>query len=300
MLSSKATATRRFRRMAPLLAILASWAILGAWPGVVTGRGAAAPRRDPTWEVFAVRYATVPGFPVRYLVAGADTTRTIDIAMMFWLLKGSDGRCAIVDAGFYRQKFLDEWKPSDFVRPSDALRRFGVPADSITDVIVSHVHWDHLDGADLFPNARVWLQREEYTYYVGADGLPAHAAIDTLDSEMLASLNRAGRVHLVEGDAQQILPGITVFTGGKHTYASQYVGVRTARGTVVVASDNAYLYENLDRHAPIAQTLDATSNLAAQGRMRTLAASPRLIVPGHDPAVFTRFRSVAPGVVKVE
>ena len=88
--------------------------------------------------------------------------------------------------------------------------------------------------------------------------------------------------------------------GGKHTYASQYVGVRTAKGTIVLASDNVYLYENLDRHVAIAQTLDAKSNVAAQGRMKKLASNPRLIVPGHDPAVFERFRTVSPGVVRIE
>ena len=96
------------------------------------------------------------------------------------------------------------------------------------------------------------------------------------------------------------MPGITAYTGGKHTYASQYVGVHTAQGTVVVASDNAYLYENLERHAAIAQTLDAQSNLQAQDRMKKIASSPRLIVPGHDPAVFQRFHRAGPGAVNVE
>jgi len=242
----------------------------------------------------------VPAFPVRYLVAGADTTRTIDIAMMFWLLEGPAGRRVLVDAGFYRQKFIDSWKPKGFVRPSEAVQRFGVSPDSITDIIVSHVHWDHLDGADLFPNARIWIQRAEYEYHVGGDGTPLHSAIDTLDAAMLASLNRAGRVKLVEGDAQELLPGITAYTGGKHTYASQYVGVHTAKGTVVVASDNLYLYENLEQHAAIAQTLDAKSNLAAQDRMKKLASARRLSVPGHDPAVFDRFKSAGPGAVKIE
>src|SRR5207249_10362759 len=196
----------------------------------------AAPR-PPLWQVHAIRYATIPSFPVRALVAGADSTRKLDIAMMFWLMR-SPGRCVLVDAGFYREKFLTSWNPAHFVRPSEALERFGVPADSVTDVIISHVHWDHLDGADLFPRARIWIQREEYEYYVGNDGLPAHAAIDTLDAAMLADLRKAGRVTLVEGDGQEILPGITVYTGGKHTYASQYAAVRMARGPAVIASDN--------------------------------------------------------------
>jgi glyoxylase-like metal-dependent hydrolase (beta-lactamase superfamily II) len=116
----------------------------------------------------------------------------------------------------------------------------------------------------------------------------------------LVKLNTEGRVRLVNGDAQEILPGIVCYLGGKHTYASQFVTVNTAAGTVVLASDNMYLYENLEKHAPIAQTLDAESNLRAQDRMKQLASDPRLIVPGHDPAVMTRFPNPTPGVAKIE
>ena len=287
------TARRPFARSGWRPALLCA-AVLGA------AAVSLAATRPPAWQVYAIRYATLPKFPVSALVTGADTTRTLDIAMMFWLLREPGGRRVLVDAGFYRQKFLDAWKPADYRRPADAVQSFGIAPDSITDIVISHVHWDHLDGADLFPHARVWIQREEYTYYVGADGTPLHDAIDTTDAKMLADLNRAGRVQLVDGDAREILPGLTVYTGGKHTYASQYVGVRTAAGITVVASDNCYLYENLERHRPIAQTLDSTSNLAAQERMQRLATERRRIVPGHDPAVFTRFRNVAPGIVAIE
>jgi hypothetical protein len=69
---------------------------------------------------------------------------------------------------------------------------------------------------------------------------------------------------------------------------------------VVLASDNMYLYENLDKHLPIAQTFDAASNLRAQDRMKTIASKPELIVPGHDPAVMARFPKVADGVVRID
>ena len=93
---------------------------------------------------------------------------------------------------------------------------------------------------------------------------------------------------------------MTCYIGGKHTYQSQYVGVKTAEGTVVLASDNMYLYENLDNHVPIAATLDPASNLRAQDRMKQIAASLDLIIPGHDPAVFERFPKVAERVVRIE
>ena len=185
------------------------------------------------------------------------------------------------------------------MKPNDAVARFGMKPEEITDVIITHVHWDHLDGVDLFPNARLWIQREEYEHHVDSAGGRLANAIDAPDAAMLARLARAGRVMLVDGDGREIIPGITVYTGGRHTFASQYAGVRTAAGTVVLASDNLYLYENLDRRRPVAQTLDSVSNLAAQVRMAAIATSPRLIVPGHDPAVFTRFPSPGNGVARI-
>jgi len=252
----------------------------------------------PTYEVYAVRYATIPGFPVRGLIAGADSSRRIDIAMAVWLLRGAD-RTVLVDAGFYRDKFVQRWKPADFMTPAEAVRRAGVRPEDVTDIIVSHVHWDHADGVDLFPNARVWIQKDEYEHHVSPTGEPRDRAIDAEDARMFASLTKRGRVQQVNGDSTEIIPGITVFTGGKHTYASQYASVRTPAGRVVIASDNLYLYENLDQRRPIAQTLDSISNLRAHDRMTKLASAPRFIVPGHDPAVFVRFPTPGNGVARI-
>jgi glyoxylase-like metal-dependent hydrolase (beta-lactamase superfamily II) len=254
----------------------------------------------PTYEVYAVRYATIPRFPLAGLIAGADTSGRIDIAMTVWLLKGSNGRNILVDAGFHREDFVRRWKPVDYVLPSEAVARAGVKPEDVSDVILTHVHWDHLDGIDLFPKARVWIQREEFDHYLDSTGAVKDRTIDAGDAKLLAAVAREGRLVLVDGDGREIIPGITVYTGGKHTYASQFAGVRTTFGTVVVASDNVYLYENLARHAAIAQTLDAASNLRTQARMLTIASDPRFIVPGHDPEVFVRFPVPGNGIARIQ
>src|SRR5262245_20953274 len=111
----------------------------------------------PQYEVYAVRYATIPGFAVSGLVEGADPLRKLDIAMLVWLGRGN-GRNILVDSGFYRDQFVKTWKVADFVKPSEAVKRAGVAPEDITDVIITHMHWDHADGMDLFPKARVWVQ----------------------------------------------------------------------------------------------------------------------------------------------
>ena len=112
--------------------------------------------------------------------------------------------------------------------------------------------------------------------------------------------NTQGKVSFVRGDDDTSLSGVTFGIGGKHTWASQFVGVQTRTHSVVLASDNMYLYENLDTHTPISQTLDAASNLRTQDRMKSIASEPRLLVPGHDPAVFTRFPRVSDRIVRIE
>jgi glyoxylase-like metal-dependent hydrolase (beta-lactamase superfamily II) len=164
------------------------------------------------------------------------------------------------------------------------------------------MHWDHAGGIDLFPTARVWIQKDEYDYYTSDawQSRTTHGGIDADDVLEIVKRNTQGKVSFVRGDDETSLSGILFGVGGKHTWASQFIAVQTRGRVAVLASDNMYLYENLDAHAPIAQTLDAASNLRTQDRMRSLAGEPRLLVPGHDPAVFSRFPRVSDRIVRIE
>jgi glyoxylase-like metal-dependent hydrolase (beta-lactamase superfamily II) len=254
----------------------------------------------PQYEVYAIRYATLKDFAVSGLVQGADKSRKMDIAMMVILIKGG-GRNILFDCGFYREQFMRQWHPADYEKPSVAIERAGLKPDDITDVIISHIHWDHADGFGLFPKAKIWIQKDELEYYAG-EAWQGHrrTAADPEDILGLVKLNTEGKVGLVNGDAQEIIPGITCYIGGKHTWQSQFATVNTSAGTVVLASDNVYLNENLEKHVPIAATLDAESNLKTQDRMKHMAANPKLIITGHDPAVMTSFPETAPRVVRIQ
>jgi glyoxylase-like metal-dependent hydrolase (beta-lactamase superfamily II) len=254
------------------------------------------------YEVYAVRFATLANVPVSSLVAGADRSRRMDIAMMIWVLKGVDGRIAIVDSGFHREKYFTQFTVKDYLKPSDAIAPLGIRPDEVTDLLLTHMHWDHAGGIDLFPKARVWVQKDEYDYYTGEAWQSArtHGGIDADDVVEIVKRNTEGKVSFLRGDDDTSLSGVTFGIGGKHTFASQFVVVATRPHTVVIASDNMYLYENMDGHAPIAQTLDAVSNLRTQDRMKSLASESRLLVPGHDPAVFSRFPRISDRIVHIE
>jgi glyoxylase-like metal-dependent hydrolase (beta-lactamase superfamily II) len=246
----------------------------------------------PEYSIEAILYGTLPGLSKSLLMpgAGSDAER-IDLAMVFWLIRGA-GRTILFDCGFHRETFVRDYPVRDYIRPDEALRLADVSAGNITDIVISHVHWDHVGGVDLFPEALVWIQKEEYHYYLGAAWQIGgkHGGVDPEDMQTLLQRNLRGRLRLIEGDDVEFIPGIRAHTGGRHTHESQYLSIE---GTppFVLASDDCYFYENIrSRLASVTVSpADAAANLTAQARMLALAGSPDRVVPGHDPRQFQQF-----------
>ena len=253
--------------------------------------GLCAAASGPEYSIQAIRYATSPGFPVAGLVMGAPKGEKVDIAMVVWLIRGGR-RNILFDSGFHRESWLKYFPMVDFVRPDEAVRSAGVKPEDVTDIVLSHAHWDHMGGIDLFPKATVWIQKEEFRYYTGEAWQKGgqHGGIDAEDVQELVKLNTEGRVRLVEGDDVEIMPGIRAYTGARHTYASQYIRVE-GNPTFVLASDNCYLYRNLAERKASATFSDGdqTGNIKNQARMIELAGSAERVIPGHDGLQFQKF-----------
>jgi glyoxylase-like metal-dependent hydrolase (beta-lactamase superfamily II) len=245
----------------------------------------------PEYSIQAIRYASSPDVPVSALVVGGPKDVKVDIAMVVWLIRGG-GRTILFDSGFHRDTFLKYFPMKDYLRPDDAVKLAGVKPEEVTDIVISHAHWDHMGGIDLFPKANVWIQKEEYRYYTMEAWQPAgnHGGIDPDDVKQLLQLNTEGRLRLVDGDNVEIFPGIRAYTGSRHTYASQYLRVE-GNPSFVLASDNCYFYLNLSSHLASATFSDADhpANIAAQSRMIELAGSVDRVVPGHDALQFQKF-----------
>ena len=238
----------------------------------------------PEYTIAAIRFADSPHDAVAEMVIGAPKDQTVDTIYAIWLIRGS-GRNILFDSGFHRARWFKEWTIKNYLRPDKAVVLAGVKPGEITDVVISHAHWDHLGGIDLFPNAVIWIQREEYRYYTTDAWQPGgdHDGIDPEDVQELVRLNTAGRLRLIEGDGVELFPGIRAYTGGRHTFASQYLRV-DGHPPFVLASDNVYLYRNLIEHKPSAtfSERDYPANLSNQQRMIEFSGSIDRVIPGHD------------------
>src|SRR6185503_9943877 len=157
-------------------------------------------------------------------------------------------------------------------------------------VIVSHMHYDHAGNIPLFPGARFHIQDAEMEFVTGRS--MCHRAINGIfEADHVCHMVRNvfdGRVEFHDGVAE-LAPGITLHKVGGHTKGLQVVRVKTRRGFVVLASDAAHLYANMERNLPFSIVVDVPEYLAAFDTMRELASSEAHIVPGHDPLVLQRY-----------
>jgi glyoxylase-like metal-dependent hydrolase (beta-lactamase superfamily II) len=259
----------------------------------------------PSYEIYALKYFGLHSVPVSELALGAPGKDTMNMFFMYWLIRGNNGKNILVDAGFLNDlDIFKELHSSFYIRPDSVLQELNIKADEITDIILTHPHWDHIDGVSLFPKAHVWIQKEDYNYFVGQAWQKEgrHGGFYRRDVDSLVSLNIAGKLTLVDGDDREIIPGIKVYTGSRHTFNSQYVLVQTGGDKVILASDNIWIYYNLEHltSSPYPNgTFDTAAYVKSMQRMKTQASDIKYIIPGHDPAVFSRFPLIKPDIVKI-
>ena len=172
------------------------------------------------------------------------------------------------------------------LNPVDALARFGVNAEAIRDVVVTHMHYDHAGNLDLFPNARFHLQDREMSYATGRcmcfGNLRHPFSVEHVTLMVRHVYGERVTFHSGEGE---IAPGVTVHRVGGHSDGLQVVRVATARGPVVLASDAAHYYGNLHRRNPFPIVYNIGDMCQGWETVERLAGHPDRIIPGHDPLV---------------
>ncbi|MEO9826668.1 MAG: N-acyl homoserine lactonase family protein [Paracoccaceae bacterium] len=237
------------------------------------------------WEVFAVKYADrnarmrADSF---IFDDNHDAPHPMDYFM--WLLRRGD-ELILVDTGYDAEEALSRDRPIR-LDPVAALAPLGVRPEDITQLIVTHLHYDHAGGLHLFPNATLHLQEAEMAYATGPCMCHDTLKMPFTADHVCEAIKRlyAGKVVFYDGEAQ-VAEGVTVHCIGGHSRGLQCVRVRTKAGWMVLASDAAHYYENVFARKPFPIVVDLQNMLDGFDTLERLASSRALIVPGHDPLV---------------
>ncbi len=247
------------------------------------------------YEIYAIKYGERVGTRGGMFVYGDPHDAPMAMDYFVWAIRNAE-RTIVIDVGYGREE--GERRGRKFLRsPADGLRLIGIEATEVKDVIVTHMHYDHVGNLQLFPNARFHIQDEELGYVTGR-AMTHHVLRSSFalnDVVEMVRLLYGDRVVFHNGD-DEVAPGVTVHHIPGHTRGLQSVRVHSERGGVVLASDAAHYYENLEKETPFATLENMFLMLEGFRRLRKLAPTDAHIVPGHDPAVLERYAPATPAL----
>ena len=246
------------------------------------------PSSLPEYELFAIRYAMRDARRQDHFIGGDPHDGPMPMDYFLWVAKSGE-RTFVIDCGFTAE--VAATRKRTFLRcPIEALTLLDVDAGEVQDVILSHLHYDHVGNFHRFPKARFHLQEPEIHYatghYMGYPKLSHSFEVDDICG--IVRLNFARRVQFHFGSGE-LAPGISLHAVGGHSAGLQFVRVHTRRGWVVVASDVTHFYENLESGRPFVTAFHVGHMLDGFEALKAQAPTPDHIVPGHDPLVMKRY-----------
>ena len=240
------------------------------------------------FEVYAIKYAHHARRASENFIGGDPHDGPMPLDYFVWLLRGG-GREIVVDTGF--SAAMATKRGRQHLRcPAEALRLLQCDPLAVKDVVITHLHYDHVGNFELFPAATFHLQDLEMRYATGRHMAQPEfgGAFEVEDVVGMVRRVYAGRVRFHDGDAE-LAPGVSLHLIGGHTLGLQVVRVATRRGWVVLASDASHFYANMEQGRPFPIVWSVPDMVQGYRRLRELAASPAHVIPGHDPLVLERY-----------
>ncbi len=263
------------------------------------------------YSVTLIEYARINEFPNSWLYDGRYALEgSGPICYTMCLLRNGDD-IVLIDTGYDITKpeaklFSQREKHVNYRSPVEVLEKVGVKPEDVKNIILTHAHWDHMGGIHYFPNAKVYVQKEEILNWVEALALPAeysavNGAVLHDDMEECIKLTRDHRLVLLNGNVDDIFDGIDIRVERYgHTFASSCVLVNTVNGVYSFIGDIAFVKKNFTGASDDGVALP--NGLGIGGALNTVRAiqdikgyvSGKLdhILFSHEPEQWNDFESV--------
>jgi glyoxylase-like metal-dependent hydrolase (beta-lactamase superfamily II) len=128
----------------------------------------------------------------------------------------SSEHTVVIDTGFTSEVAAQRGR-EHLRRPAEDLKALGIDCARVPYVILTHLHYDHVDNLEDFPAATFVVQEEEMAFWTSRNAAKEQfrTLIEANDVLYLVRENLRGRLRFVAG-TQEIVPGIEVYRAGGH------------------------------------------------------------------------------------
>jgi glyoxylase-like metal-dependent hydrolase (beta-lactamase superfamily II) len=247
----------------------------------------------PCYELYAIRYATREAKRAEHFIGGDSKDEPLNMDYVVWVAVGSAG-AVLIDSGFSAE--VARRRKRKFLRcPIESLTLIGVDPQSVKDVILTHLHYDHAGNSELLPNAEFHLQQDELNFAVGPDIRYRYFSLgfEADDIAAMVKLNFAQRLRLYNGPFR-FAPGIELDMAPGHSAGLQFLRINTQRGWITLAGDVVSFFDNLRRHRPFVAAVNVAEMLRSYDKVKATVPSLDYLIPGHDPFIMENYPAPRP------
>jgi glyoxylase-like metal-dependent hydrolase (beta-lactamase superfamily II) len=235
--------------------ILFSLMAIFGFSAIAGGRSA----MEKQTELYAVKYGESL-FPLSSIFEKGDQNKAVLFAWLFYVLK-HNGRIILIDTGF-----SDPVKARDYgitmQNTGALLSLIGISPEKVTDIVVTHSHFDHVGNVDLFPNAAIYIQESEY-------------------GKLQPFMKVKHQIHTFSEELS-LYDIITAEHIGGHTKGSSVVRINLNGRKILFTGDEAYLFDNINMLRPTGSLVNRKANLSF---LSAAAQENSEIFTFHDPSI---------------
>lgn len=240
---------------------------------------------EETYEIFALRYGeNAERVRSGSFVFEGDHHTPHPMDYFVWLVRNKN-RTILVDTGFSKQTARERGQTLAY-EPIEMIKRLGIAPEDISDLVISHLHFDHAGTLHDFEHSQFHLQESEMVFATGPCICHEEGRIVYMAEYVCDAVKQLYRGKLTYHDGDSALaPGLRLRHLPGHTDGIQALEVDTERGPVILASDASHFYENFQKERIFPLVSNAGQMLASHRRLKLLGPSDAHIIPGHDPLV---------------
>lgn len=229
-------------------------------------------------KVYAVKYG-ISEFPKKFIFYKDNSQSKLPFCWMFYYIEYKD-RKILVDTGFNNEKLVQMFDIKEFKDPLQILSENGINAESITDIIITHSHFDHIGNIDRFPGARIIINKKEFNIFMKGNSL----------RNIREYLKNNPRVYTFENSISLFDFFRIQFVGG-HSEGSSAVFFKYRDEEYCLTGDETYLMENISSLTGSGSVINHNRNIEFLKELNQSGIKPLIF---HDNKYYNDLKQFIP------
>jgi glyoxylase-like metal-dependent hydrolase (beta-lactamase superfamily II) len=227
-------------------------------------------------DLYALKYGE-SYYPSRFIFSKENIDNKSNLFYwIFYLIKYKD-KIILVDTGFDDDNLIKIYEIT-YISPLKLLNELNIKPADVTDIIITHSHFDHIGNVDKFYNANIYIQQDELKW-----------ALNELKNPKIKYFLNKNKKIITFDDSYTLFNKFKITKIGGHTRGSCVVEFGDNEKFYIIIGDEAYLFDNIKKQIPVGTFYNKNNNI---NFLKSLINTNKIYLTFHEPLIFNNSQEI--------